>query len=132
MNSNEWWSWNDSIKAGKGLSNKQKKLIKQYAVNNDYIPDIKVMKIINMRYGFADFKSAGVVIATVYLPENMWKMTDPEQFKWLDEQIGGAVKGYTWHHTEIPGKMELVPSGIHNVTAHNGGRSPGMWAYAPR
>ena len=34
----------------------------------------------------------------------------------LDEQIGGTVDGYTWHHTEIPGKMQLVPTGIHNIT----------------
>lgn len=38
----------------------------------------------------------------------------------------------TWHHTEIPGKMELVPTGIHNIITHNGGRSPGMWGYGPR
>ncbi|WP_369010154.1 MULTISPECIES: HNH endonuclease [Bacillaceae] len=37
-----------------------------------------------------------------------------------------------WHHTEVPGKMELVPFGIHNITIHNGGRSTGMWADAPR
>ena len=54
------------------------------------------------------------------------------QFKWLDEQIGGTVDGYTWHHTEIPGKMQLVPTGIHNITTHNGGRTAGMWADAPR
>ena len=69
---------------------------------------------------------------TQYLPENMWKMSDAEQFKWLDEQIGGTVDGYTWHHTEIPGKMQLVPTGIHNITTHNGGRTAGMWADAPR
>ncbi|MEL4028558.1 HNH endonuclease [Caldifermentibacillus hisashii] len=28
--------------------------------------------------------------------------------------------------------MELVPFGIHNITIHNGGRSTGMWADAPR
>ncbi|WP_459502364.1 HNH endonuclease [Bacillus sp. C1] len=37
-----------------------------------------------------------------------------------------------WQHTEVPGKMELVPFGIHNIMIHNGGRSAGMWAYAPR
>lgn len=45
-----------------------------------------------MRYGFAYFESAGVVKETQYLPENMWKMSDAEQFKWLDEQIGGTVR----------------------------------------
>ncbi|MCG7315357.1 HNH endonuclease [Priestia flexa] len=28
--------------------------------------------------------------------------------------------------------MELVPFGIHNITPHNGGRTKGMWADAPR
>nr|WP_256975003.1 HNH endonuclease [Paenibacillus amylolyticus] len=28
--------------------------------------------------------------------------------------------------------MQLVPFGIHNITTHNGGRSNGIWADAPR
>lgn len=47
-------------------------------------------------------------------------MSDEVQFKWLNEQIGGTVEGYTWHHTEIPGKMQLVPTGIHNITTVHG------------
>ena len=54
------------------------------------------------------------------------------QFRWLNEKIGRSIKGYTWHHTEILGKMQLVPTGIHNITTHNGGRTAGMWAGAPR
>jgi hypothetical protein len=114
------------------LTKKQRSIIKQQAIDAGLIPDIKVTKVEGMRYGFADFESAGVVKETQYLPENMWKMSDAEQFKWLDEQIGGTVDGYTWHHTEIPGKMQLVPTGIHNITTHNGGRTAGMWADAPR
>lgn len=37
-----------------------------------------------------------------------------------------------WHHSEVLGQMELVAFGIHNIVPHNGGRSPGMWAFAPR
>lgn len=76
-----------------------------------------------MRYGFADFASAGVVEETVQLPKKFWKISDKEQFKWLDEQIGGTRKGMTWHHN---------PFGIHNITPHNGGRTKGMWADSPR
>ena len=83
---------------------KQRSIIKQQAIDTGLITDIKVTKVEGMRYGFADFESAGVVKETQYLPENMWKMSDAEQFKWLDEQIGGTVDGYTWHHTEIPVK----------------------------
>ena len=60
----------------------------------------------------------------------MWKLSDAKQFKWLNESIGGKVEGYTWHHTEVLGKMQLVPTGIHNIVPHNGGRTTGMWAYA--
>ncbi|MGR5901029.1 HNH endonuclease signature motif containing protein [Bacillus cereus] len=93
---------------------------------------MKVIKADGMRYGFADFKSAGLVVETKQLPERLWLMSDEEQFKWLDNAIGGRPEGMTWHHTEVPGKMELVPFGIHNITIHNGGRSAGMWADAPR
>lgn len=132
VNSNQAWSWDDEIPGGDTLTKKQRRLIKQRAIDEGLIPQITVKKVEGLRYGFADFESAGVVKETVYLPESMWKMTDAEQFKWLDEQIGGTVKGYTWHHTEIPGKMQLVPTGIHNITTHNGGRTAGMWADASR
>ena len=132
INSNQAWSWDDTIPGGENFTKKQRSIIKQQAIDAGLITDIKVTKVEGMRYGFADFESAGVVKETQYLPENMWKMSDAEQFKWLDEQIGGTVDGYTWHHTEIPGKMQLVPTGIHNITTHNGGRTAGMWADAPR
>jgi hypothetical protein len=132
INSNQAWSWDDTIPGGENLTKKQRSIIKQQAIDAGLITDIKVTKVEGMRYGFADFESAGVVKETQYLPENMWKMSNAEQFKWLDEQIGGTVDGYTWHHTEIPGKMQLVPTGIHNITTHNGGRTAGMWADAPR
>ncbi len=85
-----------------------------------------------MRYGFADFKGAGLVVETKDLPKSLWLKSDEAQFEWLDNVIGGRPQGMTWHHTEVPGKMELVPFGIHNITIHNGGRSTGMWADAPR
>lgn len=132
INSNKPWSWDESIIGGDNLSKKQRTLIKQQAINKGLIPQIEVTKVEGMRYGFPDFESAGCVKEIVYMPEEMWKLSDAEQFKWLDEQIGGNVEGYTWHHTEMPGKMELVPTGIHNITTHNGGRSAGMWADAPR
>ena len=132
INSNQAWSWDDTIPGGEDLTKKQRSIIKQQAIDDGLIPDIKVTKVEGMRYGFADFESAGVVKETQYLPENMWTVSDAEQFKWLDEQIGGTVEGYTWHHTETPGKMQLVPTGIHNITTHNGGRTAGMWADAPR
>lgn len=132
INSNEVWSWGEDILGAQDLTLKQKRLIKEQAVLNGYIPKIPVNKIEGMRYGFADFSRAGVVEETVYMPEKFWRLSDREQFKWLNEQIGGHREGMTWHHSEIPGKMELVPYGIHQITPHNGGRTTGMWADAPR
>ncbi|MCC5803743.1 T7SS effector LXG polymorphic toxin [Rossellomorea vietnamensis] len=129
---NKPWSWDDIIPGGDSLSSAQKRKIKEMAIEKGHIPEIKVTKVAGMRYGFADFARAGVVEETVQLPEVFWKLSDKEQFKWLDEQIGGTRKGMTWHHTEVPSRMELVPFGIHNITPHNGGRTKGMWADAPR
>ncbi|WP_246141266.1 HNH endonuclease [Bacillus marasmi] len=129
---NKPWSWDDTIPGGDCLSSAQKRKIKEMAIEKGHISEIKVTKVEGMRYGFADFASAGVVEETVQLPEKFWKLSDKEQFKWLDEQIGGTRKGMTWHHTEVPGRIELVPFGIHNITPHNGGRTKGMWADAPR
>lgn len=130
--SNKTWSWNKSLHGGANLTARQKRMIKEKAVADGLVPDVKVIKADGMRYGFADFKSAGLVVETKQLPERLWLMSDEEQFKWLDNAIGGRPEGMTWHHTEVPGKMELVPFGIHNITIHNGGRSAGMWADAPR
>ncbi|MBC1436448.1 HNH endonuclease [Listeria rocourtiae] len=132
VESNKPWSWDDTIPGGDSLSASQRRKIKEMAVGKGHIPEIIVHKASGMRYGFADFAGAGVVKETLELPESLWKLSDKEQFKWLDEQLGGASKGMTWHHTEVPGKMELVPFGIHNITPHNGGRTAGMWADAPR
>jgi len=33
-----------------------------------------------------------------------------------------VISGLTWHHKEIPGKMQLVNSDVHNRTAHTGGK----------
>ncbi|KAB5639434.1 hypothetical protein COD10_06700 [Bacillus thuringiensis] len=132
VESNRPWSWDDNIPGGDSLSSSQRRKIKEMAISKGHIPKITVNKVEGMRYGFADFASANLVKETVHLPEEFWKLSDKHQFKWLDEQIGGTQKGMTWHHTEVPGKMELVPFGIHNITPHNGGRTKGMWADAPR
>ena len=33
------------------------------------------------------------------------------------------IRGYTWHHSEIPGKMQLVETKIHAMSGHTGGNS---------
>lgn len=36
---------------------------------------------------------------------------------------GQTPEGYTWHHNEEPGVLQLVDEEIHNQTGHTGGRS---------
>lgn len=86
-------------------------------------------------------------VTTVELPENMYKDKDSEQFKYCNNELkekiendstlrekfteeqleqieaGRTPKGYTWHHSEDKGKMELVDTEIHAKTGHTGGRS---------
>ncbi|WP_394581797.1 T7SS effector LXG polymorphic toxin [Cytobacillus firmus] len=132
IHTNKTWSWNKSFHGGEYLTARQRKLIKEKAIADGLIPNVNVIKADGMRYGFADFKGAGLVVGNKDLPEGLWLKSDEAQFEWLDNVIGGRPEGMTWHHTEVPGKMELVPFGIHNITIHNGGRSTGMWADAPR
>lgn len=81
------------------------------------------------------------------LPQDLWKASDAEQFKFCTKQLEKQMEsnpdlakrfgpwreriengepripGFTWHHTEVPGKMQLVDAGIHAETRHTGGRS---------
>ena len=36
---------------------------------------------------------------------------------------GQTPEGYTWHHNEEPGLLQLVDEDIHEQTGHTGGRS---------
>ena len=81
------------------------------------------------------------------LPENLYKASDKEQFKECNKQLKEAVEkdpelakkftpeqleqikngdtpdGYTWHHNEERGKMQLVDSDVHAKTGHTGGKT---------
>lgn len=84
----------------------------------------------------------------VKLPEELYKASDNEQMRYCTkklveridrdpefakkftsrqlEQIRNGeprISGLTWHHNEIPGKMQLVDANAHNVARHTGGRS---------
>ena len=94
---------------------------------------------------FPKFKSE----FTTYLPENLLRATDKEQFDYCTSQLKEEIKknpelrnkfsqrqldqiekgikpsGYTWHHNEELGKMELVDSKIHGTASHTGGKA--LW-----
>ncbi|MGL5125913.1 MAG: HNH endonuclease [Fusobacteriaceae bacterium] len=82
----------------------------------------------------------------VYLPEDLEQSSDSKQFKYCNDQLKEKVAndpelrkkfteeqleqiednetpdGYTWHHSEEKGKMELVDSETHSKTGHTGGK----------
>lgn len=94
---------------------------------------------------FPNFKESRIF--EVNLPENMLQETDKKQFSYCDEKLkesfdkgsintesfserqleqlqhGDKPEGFTWHHNEIKGRMELVKSDVHQATAHTGGKS---------
>ena len=82
------------------------------------------------------------------LPKDLRNASDTEQFKYCTQQLTKQIEknpelskqftsrqleqikngeprisGVTWHHNEIPGKMQLVDASEHNTCRHTGGRS---------
>ena len=82
------------------------------------------------------------------LPKELRTASDTEQFKYCTEKLAKQIEkdpelakqftprqleqikngeprisGLTWHHNEIPGKMQLVDAREHNACRHTGGRS---------
>lgn len=85
-----------------------------------------------------------------HLPKDLRNASDTEQFKYCTQQLAKRIEqdpelakqftprqleqikngeprisGLTWHHNEIPGKMQLVDATEHNICRHTGGRS--LW-----
>ena len=138
VRSNKNWKWSADILGGEFLTTKHKSKIREYAINKGYLPKIRIFteSVVTpsgiKKYRFCAFHECEDLIVTIDLPESMWKLSDEEQFKWLYGQIGGEIEGTTWNHSYQTGKMDLMPTGIHMMYFHNGGRSPGMWSHAPR
>ena len=92
---------------------------------------------------FPEFKS----LFTTYLPDNLLLASDKVQFSHCVKSLQNEIKnnpgfskqfsprqleqikagktpgGYTWHHNEQLGKMELVKSDVHDIAKHTGGRA---------
>lgn len=49
------------------------------------------------------------------------KKFKPQQLEMIE--AGRTPRGYTWHHSEKLGILQLVDTNIHSKTAHTGGRS---------
>jgi hypothetical protein len=83
----------------------------------------------------------------VQLPEDLLQSSDKAQFdysnetlesaydngeidasKFTDRQLeqiknGDKPEEFTWHHSEVKGRMELIDSKTHNAAAHTGGKA---------
>ncbi|QNF29650.1 HNH endonuclease [Metabacillus elymi] len=99
--------------------------------------------------------SAFPVFETAYeitLPENMYLQSDSVHFSYANNELyeeiqtnpslaneldldktdieqlsqGNTPEGYTWHHNESPGILQLVNEETHHNTGHTGGRE--LWA----
>jgi hypothetical protein len=129
VKANEPYQWAD---IAPGLSRRQVKYIREYAkekglvkvapVNGSRVPDFT---------GHIYKTAEGKVLDNVQLPKDLWNVPKERQFRYLNNQLFGTSetpKGYTWHHTEQPGKMQLVEYGIHSATDHVGGESVGGWS----
>ena len=53
----------------------------------------------------------GEVAAALFTPEQLFAI----------ERGSSKIPGYTWHHHQDYGRMQLVPAAIHNAVGHVGG-----------
>ncbi|GAA3583832.1 RHS repeat-associated core domain-containing protein [Marinobacter xestospongiae] len=121
--SNRNWKWDD---IDPNLSEYKRSKLRNKARSLGLVPEIQVDK----ETKFADFDDYAIV--DTVLPEELHKASDAQQFRYLDELIGGKQEGYTWHHHQDSGRMQLLPLGLHKIVGHKGGRSPGQWAEGDR
>jgi A nuclease of the HNH/ENDO VII superfamily with conserved WHH len=130
VQSNQRWSWAESFPGGADLTGAQRSAIRKEAIDAGLIPPVSYKPGTK----FPDFEAAGLVSRVEQLPRELWLSSDKVQFAWLNSRLPGGQKpeGFTWHHSDEPGRMELVPFGVHNILDHEGGRASGMWADAPR
>lgn len=152
VNSNRPWSWNEDIVGGEELTSGQRRAIREYAREHGLVPEVPTYEKDGKTY--ADFSNFSVFECS--LEKENWGKTDKEQFDLCNQKLknevtdapemgklfsedqleqineGTTPSGYTWHHSEKDGIMQLVPYGVHNSTNHCGGRSEGNWADSPR
>jgi hypothetical protein len=93
--------------------------------------------------GFPIFKP----VMEMQLPSRLYKATDKEQFEYATKQLCEGIKsdpklaakfsekqleqikggftpsGYTWHHHQDIGRMQLVETKVHQATGHTGGKA---------
>jgi hypothetical protein len=121
------WSWDSDF--DERFTIFERGVIRAAAIDRGWVPTVPY----KTGTPYLDFEAAGLVQRVDYLPERLWLSDNAAQKEWLNARLpDGQPVGTTWHHSEIPGRMELVPFGVHRAYQHDGGRSPGHWANRSR
>ena len=70
--------------------------------------------------GFPDFSQYATKTVSVPLGKSI-----KQDFKYANKAIGvdKTPTGYTWHHTEKPGILQLIPTDLHKNVPHTGGKA---------
>lgn len=113
------------------LSRRQVKYVRGYARDQGYVKTAPVNEAKHADFTGHIYEHNGRVLDDVRLPENLWGVPKERQFRHLNKEIFGSSatpEGWTWHHHQESGRMQLVRYGIHSVTDHVGGESAGGWS----
>jgi hypothetical protein len=130
VNSNKPYTWEEV--APEVSSSRQIRNIRKYARDMGYVKPAPVNELGDADFTGHIYAKDGTMLDEVRLPEELWKVPKERQFRYLNQEYFATNEtpaGYTWHHTQTPGKMQLVESGIHSITDHIGGSETGGWAY---
>lgn len=85
-------------------------------------PDLNIDESIFLKNDFTQFKGATKQLKTAINKDpKLKKKFNKEQLEAIDNEED-RIPGFTWHHHQEPGKMQLVPTEIHSKTGHTGGR----------
>ena len=72
-----------------------------------------------VQFSYANAELASQIDAQTGL-EDQFTSTQIEQI-----YLNQTPDGYTWHHSETPGNLQLVEEETHSLTGHTGGRE--LW-----
>lgn len=113
--------------------------------NPPYVEKVVHIKDLDIMVVMPEFQE---VTFEIFVPETLYMADDYEMFKYCTDQLKNAleqtpslieqftpqqveqimngaprISGLTWHHAAECGRMQLVPTKLHSVCRHTGGKS---------
>ncbi|MDO6707940.1 S-type pyocin domain-containing protein [Photobacterium sp. 1_MG-2023] len=134
-NDREMYKWakiQNDAKVSK-ITKTEKEYIREFSIRIGMLPQLEV----NNETGEVNFDEYSA--SDLALPEEYWSKTVPQQEVYLDSKLktelnnqgqdlsiffnedGSRKNSWTWHHHQEPGRMQLLPFGIHLLYQHSGG-----------